>query len=315
MSAAELTQGKLIAVDWGTSRLRARLIGGDGSVIAEATSDQGIGSLSGGHEAAFEAAVAGWPQAPAIMAGMVGSRQGWREAAYVPCPASVTDIGAAMLRFKTARGRAVAIVPGLRATAADGDVMRGEETQIAGALDREPGLRGTFVLPGTHSKWAPVDGGRITGFQTFMSGELFDLLARRSFLRHSVADPDNAGDISSGDDFRRGVERVVKDGVPFVAALFSVRVRYLLADAKPADNLAYLSGMVIGGEIAAAATLGALRQDVPIRIIGAAGLARAYQRALALAGFASEILDGDAMVVSGLVRLARTAGLLAEAAA
>jgi 2-dehydro-3-deoxygalactonokinase len=103
------------------------------------------------------------------------------------------------------------------------------------------------------------------------------------------------------------------DGVPFAAALFSVRVRHLLSDAKPADNLAYLSGLVIGGEIAAAVALGALTPGVPIRIIGASGLARAYQRALALVGHSGEILDGDAMVLGGLVHLARTAGLLAEA--
>ena len=307
---ANLTKGKLIAVDWGTSRLRARLVDGDGAIVGETSSDQGIGALSGGHEAAFENADAGWPDVPAIMAGMVGSRQGWRQAAYVPCPATVGSIAAAMTRFATARGRPVAIVPGLKVTAGDGNVLRGEETQIVGVLDREPGFSGTCVLPGTHSKWVRVERGVIVDFESFISGELFDLLSRRSLLRHSVSDPDSTGDVSEVADFRRGVERVTRGGVPFLAALFSVRVRQLLADVTPVDNLAYLSGLVIGGEVAAAVTLKAIAPDTPIRIIGASTLARAYKKALAIAGYTAEASDGDKMVLAGLVDLARTTGFV-----
>jgi 2-dehydro-3-deoxygalactonokinase len=305
---ANLTQGKLIAVDWGTSRLRAWLVDGAGAIVAETVSDQGIGTLAGGHEAVFEKVVAGWPNVPAIMAGMVGSRQGWREAAYVPCPATVSSIAAAMTRFTTASGRPVAIVPGLKVTADEGNVLRGEETQIVGAVDREPGFGGTCILPGTHSKWVRVERGAIVDFESFISGELFELLSRRSLLRHSVSDPDSAGDVSEVVDFGRGVERMTRDGVPFLAALFSVRVRQLLADAKPADNLAYLSGLVIGGEVAAAVTLKAIEPDMPIRIIGAGPLARAYHKALAITGHKAEVLDGDKMVLAGLVHLARTTG-------
>lgn len=308
--AGQISDGKLIAVDWGTSRLRARLLDGSGAVIAETISDKGIGALTGGHEAAFESAVGAWPRAPAIMAGMVGSRQGWREAAYVPCPTDVAALASAMTRFTTAVGREIAIIPGLRSTEGDGDVIRGEETQLAGLLDAEPGFTGTCVMPGTHSKWARISRGTITGFSTFMSGELFDLLARRSFLRHSVADPDTVADISDKTDFRRGVERTVKNGVPFAATLFSVRVRYLLEDAKPGDNLAYLSGLVIGGEIAAAIQMKLLAPSVALRIVGGSGLARGYQAALSIAGYSSEIRDGDAMVVGGLAHLARAIGFL-----
>lgn len=304
----DLSQGKLIAVDWGTTRLRARLLDAAGAVLAEAASDQGIGALSGGHEAAFEALVSAWPRAPAIMTGMVGSRQGWRESAYVPCPADAGAISAAMTRFQTARGRQIAIVPGLRD--GDSDVLRGEETQIVGLLDSEAGFTGTVVLPGTHSKWAKLEGGTIVTFATFMSGELFVLLARQSFLRHSVADPNEAGDLSALPDFRAGVERTA--AASFLSALFSVRVRQLLADAKPKDNLAYLSGLVIGGEISAAVASGL--GPMPMRIIAAPALTRAYILALAVHGIEAEELDGDAMALGGLVHLARTIGFLPEAA-
>lgn len=302
---ADLSSGKLIAVDWGTTRLRARLVDGGGAVLAEAASDQGIGALSPGqHEAAFEALAASWPTVPAIMSGMVGSRQGWREAAYVPCPADATALAAAMTRFQIARGRPVAIVPGLRV--GDDDVLRGEETQIVGLIDAEPDFGGTAVLPGTHSKWVKSARGTMSDFASFISGELFSLLARQSFLRHSVADPQAAGDVSASGDFRAGVERA-RD-VPFPATLFSVRVRQLLAGALPADNLAYLSGLVIGGEVAAAVALGMVRP--PVRIIAAPGLARAYLAALAVHGIDAEARDGDAMALGGLMRLALGAGML-----
>ncbi|MEJ0012046.1 MAG: 2-dehydro-3-deoxygalactonokinase [Bauldia sp.] len=302
---ADLSSAKLIAVDWGTTRLRARLVDAAGAVLAEAASDDGIGALNGsGHEAAFEALVAAWPAVPAIMAGMVGSRQGWREAAYVPCPADAAAIAAAMTRFETQRRRPVAIVPGLRA--GERDVMRGEETQIVGLIDAETAFAGSVVLPGTHSKWAKVERGTIADFASFISGELFALLARQSFLRHSVADPNDTGDVSASADFRAGAERA-RD-VPFAATLFSVRVRYLLADAKPADNLAYLSGLVIGGEIAAAVSLGLARS--PVRIVAAPALARAYRAALAVFGIEAEVRDGDATALAGLMRLARAAGML-----
>jgi 2-dehydro-3-deoxygalactonokinase len=306
---ADLSSAKLIAVDWGTTRLRARLLDTGGAVLAEATSDQGIGPLNGsGHEAAFETLVAAWPQVPAIMTGMVGSRQGWREAAYVRCPADVAAIGAAMLRFETVRGRPVAIVPGLRL--GDTNVMRGEETQIVGLADAEPGFTGTAVLPGTHSKWVRVERGTMVDFASFISGELFALLARQSLLRHSVADPDTAGDVSGSTAFRAGVEQA--RAVPFVASLFQVRARQLLAGTTPTDNLAHLSGLVIGGEISATVAMGLAQ--APVRIIAVAGLARAYRVALSVFGIEAEVRDGDAMALAGLVHIARAAGLLAEAA-
>ncbi len=304
--------GALIAVDWGTTHVRAMLLAAGGAVIEERHSDEGIGTLDGGHEAAFARLVAGWPHVPAIMAGMVGSRQGWREAPYVPCPATPASLGAAMLRFETGDGRPVAIVPGvmLRSAARDGDVLRGEETQIAGLIGAEPDFSGVMVHPGTHSKWATIAGGAVTEFQTYMTGEMFDLLAHRSFLRHSVAAGE--GDLAARPDFERAVRRTAEAGLPFLAAIFSVRARQLLDGVDPTDNLAYLSGLVIGGEIAAARDAGRLVAGQRLVVIGGQALAHAYARAFAVLGRPCETRDGGETVIAGLTHLARVIGFLRQ---
>jgi len=311
MTETATDTGAVIAVDWGTSRLRAVLLAADGTVLAEAESGEGIAAVeAGGHEAAFERLVGHWPAVPAIMAGMVGSRQGWREASYVPCPATPAAIAAELLRFDTATRRPVAIVPGVMVRAADrdGDVMRGEETQMVGLIGRQSGFDGLAILPGTHSKWATIAGGAIADFQTYLTGELFDLLARHSFLRHTVAA--DGGDLSLLPGFALGVRRTVVEGLPFLAGIFSVRARQLLDGADPRDNLGYLSGLVIGGEIAAARAAGRLADAGTIGIVGARSLSRAYRRAFDIAGHETQTLDGGEMVVAGLTRLARETGFL-----
>lgn len=308
MPPGDVTHAALIAVDWGTSRLRAWLVDSHGSVLDEAASEEGIGRLDGGHERVFEALVSRWPAVPALLAGMIGSRQGWREAPYVPCPATSADIAAKVIRFETGAGRSVAIVPGLVVGTGDGDVIRGEETQIVGLADTEPSFAGTLIMPGTHSKWVSIDRGTIAGFQTFMTGELFELLSHKSFLRHSVAE--SGADLSASPEFTRAVERTTAEALPFLAGLFPVRARQLLGRVQPEDNLAYLSGLVIGGEIAAARATGRLGGGAAVRIVGSKSLARAYTRALSVAGYASEPLDGSALAIAGLLHIARTVGFL-----
>ena len=301
----------LIAVDWGTSRCRAMLLARDGALIAEQESSDGIAALGGnGHEDAFDRLVAGWPEVPAIMAGMIGSRQGWREAPYVEVPTSLDRLADGLLRFTSSRHRPLAIVPGLvlRSPERDGDVIRGEETQLVGLIEREPGFDGLAILPGTHSKWAAVRGAGIVSFQTFMTGEMFDLLARKSFLRHSVSE--TADDLSASPDFELAVRRSVEADLPFLAAIFSVRVRQLLNGVSGDDNLAYLSGLVIGGEIAAARRIGLRSAGAAVRIIGSRSLARAYLRAFHILGDEAETRDGSDLVRAGLVRLARANGML-----
>lgn len=311
MTSDPFANAALIAVDWGTSRCRAMLLDGTGAILAEAESGDGIAALGGqGHEEAFDRVVAGWPDRPAIMAGMIGSRQGWREAAYVTVPTSLDALTAGLLRFETSAHRPLAIVPGLvlRSEARDGDVIRGEETQLVGLMEKEPDFEGLAILPGTHSKWAAVRGGEITSFQTFMTGEMFELLAKKSFLRHSVSEL--VDDLASSPDFELAVRRSVEAELPFLAAVFSVRVRQLLNGVSGDDNLAYLSGLVIGGEIAAARKIGLRKAGEAVRIIGSRSLARAYLRAFHILGEDAETLDGTDLVRAGLVKLARANGML-----
>jgi 2-dehydro-3-deoxygalactonokinase len=309
---SSLQSGALIVADWGTSRLRARLVSPDGAVLAEAESGDGINALSGGHEGAFQSLVAHWPNRPAILAGMVGSAQGWREAPQIEAPVTAGALASHVLRFTTRGGRTVVIVPGIkvRSAARDGDLMRGEETQIVGLLDREPQFSGIAILPGTHSKWVRVANGAIGDFQTFLTGEMFDLLARHSFLRHSVAE---GGELADKQDFAIGVRRTGAEGLPFLAAIFSVRARQILNGVKREDNLAYLSGVVIGGEIAAATAAGWLADETELRIIGAHSLQRLYRHALDILGRRSAALDGDQLATAGLIHLARRVGLITEA--
>jgi 2-dehydro-3-deoxygalactonokinase len=311
MPAERLQDAALIAVDWGTTRCRAMLLDREGALVAEADSADGIGPLGGnGHEEAFQTLVAAWPKVPAIMAGMVGSRQGWHEAAYVAVPTTPDALGAQLLRFQASDHRSIAIVPGLklRSDTRDGDVIRGEETQLIGLIEEEPDFNGIAILPGTHSKWASVSKGAITNFQTFMTGEMFELLARKSFLRHSVSE--DADDLAGSADFALAIRRSVTENLPFLGAIFSVRVRQLLDGVSGDDNLAYLSGLVIGGEIAAARQMGLLEANLPIRIVGSRSLARAYSAAFQITGHATTTKDGSELVRRGLVRLARANDLL-----
>jgi 2-dehydro-3-deoxygalactonokinase len=313
MTVASLHEA-LIAADWGTSNFRAQLVDGKGKITDERTSDAGIGKLSGGHEAAFERLAAGWPAAaPAIIAGMAGSRQGWREAPYETLPLAPEALAAHLMRFTAGNGRSIAIVPGvmLQSPARDGDVIRGEETQIVGLLRSDPGFSGVVILPGTHSKWVKVAGGRIEDFQTYLTGEMFELLSRQSFLRHSVSE--EGGDLSTPEDFALGVRRTAIDALPFLGAIFSVRARQLLLDAPKADNLAYLSGLIIGGEIAAAKAARLLRPGENLAIVGTRSLGRAYHRALTLAGHEAATLDGAQLATTGLVWLAGQAGMIEAA--
>ncbi len=301
-----------IAVDWGTSSFRLWMLDRHGDVLAERRSGEGMtvaaasgfGAILDGHLAAI-AAPAGLP---VLVCGMAGARQGWVEAGYVDLPAPLDAIltGAVSVPGQT---RDVRILPGLaqRRTQAP-DVMRGEETQLVGLMEEEPAFRGVAILPGTHSKWASVGDGTIGRFQTFMTGEMFELLARKSFLRHSVAE--HADDIAASPHFALAVKRSTVEGLPFLAAIFSVRVRQLLDGVSGDDNLAYLSGLVIGGEIAAARQAGLLAAGQPIRIIGSRSLASAYLSAFAIAGHAAEARDGSALVRLGLVRIARANAML-----
>ena len=283
-----------IAVDWGTSNLRAWAMGAQG-VLASAGSDDGMGKLAPAQfEAALLRVVSPWlgsGATPVIACGMVGARQGWVEAPYraVPCaPVAPGDL----MAVATADPRLqVMIAPGLRQDK-PADVMRGEETQIAGALALLPKFDGVFCLPGTHSKWAHVSAGEVVSFQTFMTGELFALLSQQSVLRHGMA--------GEGDDdaaFQQGFADALERPEKVSARLFTLRAEGLLNGLSPASARSRLSGLLIGLELAAAKPYWLGQR---IALIGAPALSARYTAALAAQGAASETLDATACTLAGL---------------
>ena len=274
-----------IAVDWGTSRLRAWGMRAGEPVWRDA-SDRGMGALAP-HE--FEGALRhllGAREAPVVACGMVGARQGWVEAPYrtVPC----TPLGSAV---RAPGALDVRIVPGL-SQASPPDVMRGEETQVAGLLAAEPGFDGVACLPGTHTKWVQISAGEVVSFRTAMTGELFALLAERSVLRHSVASPDE-----DADAFAEALSGAIARPEALATALFGLRARSLLEDAAPAALRSRLSGLLIGAELAATRPYW-LGQAVVV--IADGGLARAYGSALAAQGASVRHRGAEALTLAGL---------------
>jgi 2-dehydro-3-deoxygalactonokinase len=284
-----------IAVDWGTSNLRAWAMGADGTPRARAESDRGMGTLDrDGFEPALLDLIDPWLGSGTIdvvACGMVGSRQGWVEAPYAAVP-SPPRRDAPFARAPTRDPRLrVHVLHGLKQDR-PADVMRGEETQIAGFLAREPGFDGVACLPGTHSKWAHLSAGEVVAFASFMTGELFALLSRQSVLRHSVA-----AEGWSDADYAEAVEDTLSRPERMAARLFGLRAEALIADLAPERARARLSGLLIGTELAAARPYWLGREVV---LIGASGTTRAYAAALALTGLAPRILPATDMTLAGL---------------
>lgn len=280
---------RLIAVDWGTSSLRGALLDGDGAVLDEVSAPAGILSVPpGGFADVFQAHFGRWladTGAPCLISGMAGSRQGWQEAPYCPCPAGFADIAAQLLWLDAGR---IALVPGL--SCEEGgvpDVMRGEETQVFGALDLLGLSDAQLVLPGTHSKWVQVRGGRVTRFRTFMTGEVYALLREHSILARTL--PEGDGELDA-DAFRRGLAHA-RESASLLHAAFSVRTLSLFDRLPAAARPSYLSGLVIGEELRAQ-TLAPRAQ--PVVVIGSPALAARYQLALEAQGVASATIGAQA---------------------
>lgn len=276
----------MIAVDWGTSSLRCYRLDARGSILESRASSRGILNVAPGQfPRVLDEQIAGWNETPIVMSGMVGSRQGWAEAPYVPCPAGFDEIAAKLLEVRWGQQRAW-IVPGLSCRDAAGvpDVMRGEETQILGC-----GVEGTICLPGTHSKWVEVKGGRIERFSTFMTGEVYAVLKQHSILGRMMEEgkPDAGA-------FAEGVRRSGEAG-GLLHHLFGVRTRGLMGELGPAASSAYLSGLVIGHELRS--------QDAKqLSLLGTPELAALYQQAAAALGIETRTLD-PAAAVRALYRL------------
>lgn len=300
---------QLIGVDWGTSSFRGYLIDRHGRVIDRRTGAMGILSVAdAGFEAALAAEVAGWLSThgplPIIMSGMIGSRQGWRETAYVPCPAGIADLAATLLRFEGDSLGRLAIVPGLTVEA-DGspDVMRGEETQIVGALVSSQGGDGAYVLPGTHSKWVRVGDGRIRAFSTYMTGEVYAALKGHTILGRLMTD--DGGDDTAA--FVSGVRAGAAAGGPgaLLHRLFAARTLGLFDRLSGGHIAGYLSGLVIGAELGDAASA-----IETVTIIGSDALAARYVMAAGCLGIPTRRAAPDC-VVAGHAAIARAAGLIA----
>ena len=286
-----------IAVDWGTSNLRAWAMAENGTVLAEAESDEGMGKLArDGFEPALLRLIGPWlaSRTPVIACGMVGSRQGWIEAPYRAVPCTPLDPAALIPAPTTDPRLNVRIAPGLM-QAKPADVMRGEETQIAGALRLMPDYDGVLCLPGTHSKWAHVSAGEVVSFQTFMTGEMFALLSTGSVLRHGMQ-----GTGWDDDAFDSGVSDALSRPERLSARLFSLRAEGLIAGLSPDAARARLSGLLIGMELAAARPYW-LGQRVTL--IGAEKLSAAYARALAAQGVDAQRLSVTDCTLAGLASL------------
>jgi len=300
-----MTKPQLIGLDWGTTSCRAYLIGADGEVIERQLDGPGILKVEGHFCPWLDSMIGGWiathGAAPVILSGMIGSRQGWKEAPYAKCPAGADDIVTALARIEWA-GLSIALIPGL-STENDRmpDVMRGEETQIVGALALSGASEGLFLLPGTHSKWAEVRDGRIVSFRTFMTGEVFGALKDHTILgrlmREDAVDPEA---------FARGVREGAALGSAgaLLNRIFATRSYGLmdkLADTALSD---YLSGLLIGAEVVEATR----DTKAPVTIIASPALAARYTDALRLTAHDSTLAPEDC-VAAGHWRIARAADL------
>lgn len=279
-----------IAVDWGTTCLRTWAMRGD-TAVADAASDDGMSGLTRDRfEPALLALIEPWlgrERMPVIACGMVGARQGWIEAPYsaVPCTPMAPRLAIPEVRDTRLDVR---VVPGLRQVSPP-DVMRGEETQIAGFLARSPEFDGVLCLPGTHTKWVQISAGEVVSFRTAMTGELFATLTKHSVLQHSTPDGWNA------DTFAEAVGDAMTKPEALASKLFQIRAAHLLEGAT--DGVSRLSGLLIGAELAATRPYWLGQQ---VAIIGDAALAGHYSQALALQGVSTDLADATEITLAGL---------------
>ena len=289
-----MTDAAFIAVDWGTTRMRAWLVGPDRAVLDRTEADTGVQSVpAGGFPAALDAACAPWfamrPDLPVVMAGMVGSRNGWVEAPYVACPCGPDELAGRLTRVAGARD--VVIAPGVDVRWPDGayDVMRGEEVQAIGTGVMD----GLVCLPGTHSKWVEMAAGRIVRFASFITGELFAAMTA-SFVGRLATEPEDAAGIAVGDrtaTFPGGLSRL----------LFQARSQVLGGSLQPAAVRPFLSGLLVGQELAGAAAL--FGPCHAVHLVAANPQLEVYQAALERSGMAVEVVDPAKASLAGLARL------------
>lgn len=289
-----MTRASWVAVDWGTSNLRVWAMDAENQPIALRTSDKGMSDLTPAEypevlEDLLSDLLPDGP-IPVVICGMAGARQGWAEAPYATVPCTPPSLSEAV-RIETPRFE-VHILPGV-SQAGPPDVMRGEETQIAGFMAKHPKFDGVICLPGTHTKWVHVSAGEIVSFQTFMTGEMFALLSKSSVLRH----------VMQGEDwdaacFDEAVSDAMSRPAAFASRLFGLRADGLLNQTPASQLRARLSGLLIGLELAGARPYW-LGQAVAL--VGAPGLVQLYQAALSAQGAMVQTEIGDELTLAGLI--------------
>ncbi len=300
---------RLIAIDWGTTNCRVFLVDANGAPVDIRRRPNGVKKLTkADFPAAFRDLTGEWldqfAELPIILSGMVGSREGWVEAPYVRCPATIAEIAAACSPLNVAPGRHATIVPGLSYVSDTGafDVMRGEEIQIFGAVSTAVAGRQLVVLPGTHGKWAMIEDDKVVRFHTTMTGEVFDVLSRHSILGRAMAEhhaPDEAS-------FARGLARARCPG-GLLHHIFSVRAQALSGEEVGSGLPSYLSGILIGHEVDDMAQyFGDITNAI---IVGAPDMCDLYARALGGAGIESKTINGDLAASQGLWALSARAGI------
>lgn len=340
------SQALLIGLDWGTSSLRAYLFAADGAVIDQKAAALGILAVNEGRfDQAWRSLCEDWlaraPSLPVIASGMIGSRQGWREAAYLATPAGFDELAHSLTTLDDIAGRVFRIVPGLtHRNDALPDVMRGEETQVVGLLEPQlnagptPGERDArIVLPGTHSKWVRATGHRISAFRSYMTGEVYALMQKQSILARTSAEPGPNDDQAMPrywQAFDAAVRLAARRAESLLALFFSTRSRGLFGELDAIEQAAWLSGLTIGAELGA--ELGAesvispvdaadtntrhradtptdISHPQPILIVGATELSQRYERALRLLGHHAHAVAGEP-AARGLFAVAQRAGLI-----
>lgn len=281
-----------IAVDWGSTQFRGWLIR-DGKCVETLQHPLGIARLNGQTpEAVFHQYLAPWrgdTALPVVMAGMVGSDAGWQSVPYLACPAALDAPGHQL----TAVADKVWIVPGLKVEqAGDCNVMRGEETQLLGASQMAPAE--CYVMPGTHCKWVQVDGGVVRHFSTAMTGELHHLLLSQSLIGKQL--PDQQPDETA---FTLGLEKGM--AMPsLVANLFGARAARVLGVLPPTSVSDYLSGLLIGSEVA---TFSERYRATQVTLVGEPALSGRYRQALAAWGVKVNGCLGDEAFLHGIARI------------
>lgn len=292
----------MIAIDWGTSSFRAFRLANDGRVLHRRSAPQGILHVEAGAFAAtLHAHVHDWiedGERRAVMAGMIGSRQGWVEAPYLPCPVDAREIGRQLLQVPF-EGLDLRLVPGVSARDESGtpEVMRGEEVQILGVIAAEGLSDALICLPGTHSKWARLRGGRIEGFDTYMTGEVFAALRGHTILGR-LMEPDGPPDPAA---FAEGLARSAAPN-HLLHHLFGVRTRGLFGDLPGSAAASYLSGLLIGHEVRAALPA----PGTEVHLIGSESLCALYAGAVAACGGMARAHDSEA-AARGLFEIGKEA--------